>query len=299
MSWFLFALSGYFLYAFVTVINKYLLKQHAVTKPFVFTFWVGVLSVFTFVLAPFGLHWPGLAAFLLDILVGVIYYFAIRFFYEALDINEASRAASLVGGLTPIFVLLLSLAVLGEALTGMQLLAFLLLVAGGLLISINRGDEGLKKGMKGIRFIALAILLAAIYWIAAKYVFDQQGFITGFVWSRLGFVLMAASLLVKSSWRREIFASGQEAGGKLSVTLLSSKLIAGFGSLFVHLALSKGSASLTNALQGTEYVFLLALTIILSKKYPQLIKEKGGVSVILQKIVAVLLIAGGLAILTV
>ena len=60
MSWFLFALLGYFLYSLVTISNKFLLRQRATTKPLVFTFWVSLFSLFTFILAPFGLHWPGL-----------------------------------------------------------------------------------------------------------------------------------------------------------------------------------------------------------------------------------------------
>ncbi len=297
MTWFLFVLSGYFLYALVTVFNKFLLGQRATTKPLVFTFWLGVLSIFTFVLAPFGLGWPGTGAFLFDIFVGVVYFFAILYFYETLDINEASRSASLIGGLTPIFVLFFSFILLGEGLTGARLIAFSLLVAGGILISLKKGRSGFKEGMKGIWFIVMAILLSAIYWIMAKYVFDQQGFITGFVWSRMGFVLVSALILIRPKWRQMIFSSGRQVTGSLSAAMLSSKLLAGFGSLFVHLALSKGSASLTNALQGTEYVFLLALTVLLSRKFPQILEEKSGDKILAQKIAAVILIGGGLAIL--
>jgi len=297
MNWFLFAILSCFLYAIVTVFNKFLLGQRATTRPLVFTFWLGVLSVFSFVLAPFGLAWPGWSAFLYDILVGVLYFVSILYFYELLDINEASRASSLVGGLTPILVLIFSYLFLAEKLSSPQLLAFFLLVLGGLLISLKRSRGEIREGMKGLRFLALTIILGAIYWIMAKYAFDSQGFVTGFVWSRLGFVFAALAILARPIWRKMIFVSEKQATPKIGGLFVSSKLFAAFGSLFIHLALTYGNAALVNALQGVQYVFLLIFAIILSKKFPEVLREKLSGGIILQKIVAVLLIVVGLAIL--
>jgi len=297
MSWFLFAISGYFLYAVVTVTNKFLLRQKATTKPLVFTFWIGVLSIFTFVLAPFGLRWPGWEFFVYDIFVGLIFFLALLTFYWALDINEASRAAPVIGGLIPVFVFPFAYLFLAERLGWLQILAFALLVFGGLIISLKIEKGGLKEGLKGIKIVILAILLGAVYWVLAKYTFDKQGFITGFIWTRLGLVAGAILVLVYAPWRGMIFSSARQATGGLSALMVSSKLLAGFGSLFVHLALSRASASLVQALQGTEYVFLLILTVILSKKFPEVLREKLNGGIILQKIVAVLSIIAGLAIL--
>jgi len=188
MSWLIFAIIGYFLYAVVTISNKFLLHQKATTKPLVFSFWVGLFSIFTFVLAPFGLHWPGWGPFAFDILVGIIYFVSLIAYYWALDVNEASRAASIVGGLTPILVLVMAFAFLGDKLTWLQLAAFFLLVGGGFLISLKIKEGNLKEGMKGIKFIILTILLGAVYWVLAKFAYQNQGFITGFVWTRMGLV---------------------------------------------------------------------------------------------------------------
>lgn len=297
MNWLIFTILSCLLYTVVTVFNKYLLGQRATTKPIVFTFWLGILSIFSFVLIPFGLAWPGWSAFCLDIVVGILYFVAILYSYEALDINEASRVSSLTGGLTPIVVLFFSFVLLNESLTKLQLLAFFLLVVGGFLISFKKGRAGLKSSMKGFWFIALAVVFSAIYWIGAKYIFDNQGFITGFVWSRLGFTLTAAFILIRPSWRRKIFYSKSQLTLKISSLFVTSKLFAAFGSLFIHLALSLGSASLVNALGGMQYVFLLILAMILSKKFPDFLKEEMSGGVLAQKIAAVLLIVSGLAIL--
>jgi len=297
MSWFLFAILGYFLYAVVTVFNKFLLHQKATTKPFVFTFWVGIFSIFTFILIPFGLHWPGWSFFIFDIFVGVVYYVALLAYYWALDVNEASRAASIVGGFTPILVLILAFMFLGDKLTWLQLIAFFLLVGGGFLISLKMEEGNLKEGMKGLKFIILTILLGAVYWILAKFAYQNQGFITGFVWTRMGLVAGSLLILLYKPWRSLILGSVRQASVGMGSLMVSSKIIAGFGSLFVNLALSRGSASLTNAMQGIEYVFLFGLTLLFSMKFPQILREKQNGVIIIQKIIAILLIASGLAIL--
>jgi drug/metabolite transporter (DMT)-like permease len=297
MSWLFLAIGSCFLYAIVTVINKFLLGQRATTRPLVFTFWLGVLSVFTLVLAPFGMGWPGPAAFLFDIFVGLVYFVAILYTYEAMDINEASRVSSLTGGLTPIVVLILSYLFLFESLTIIHLAAFLLLVLGGFLISVRKSRSGLAGGLKGFWFISLSIILGAIYWILAKYAFDSQGFVTGFVWSRMGFVLAAGLVLLRPSWRKMIFISEKQATPKIGGLFVGSKLLAAGGSLFIHLALSLGNAALVNALQGVQYVFLLIFAVILSKKFPQILEEKMTRGILAQKIAAVLLIVAGLALI--
>jgi len=297
MNWFIFALLGYFLYSLVTISNKFLLRQRATTEPLVFTFWTCLLSFFTFGLAPFGLHWPGSSWLMFDILTGVIYFFALWAFYKALDINETSRVVSAFGGLVPIFVLVFSWWFLGEALGWSQLLAFIVLVAGGILISFEKHEGETREALKGIKLIIVTVLLHAIYFMMLKYLFESQNFVTGFIWSRLGLVVAALAILIYPVWRRVIFSSTGQATAGISSLMVGSKLAAGFGSLFVSLAVSRGPVSLVNALQGTQYVFLFLMIIFLSKKFPKFLHEKLSRAIIVQKIAAILLICGGLALI--
>jgi len=54
-----------------------------------------------------------------------------------------------------------------------------------------------------------------------------------------------------------------------------------------------------NALQGLQYVFLLFFAVFLSFKFPNILKEEVSRDVLLQKIIAVLLIGGGLVLLSI
>lgn len=297
MSWFYFALLGYFLYAVVTVSSKFLLRQHATTKPLVFTFWVSILSLFTFVLAPFGLHWPGWGWLAFDILTGLVFFIALLTFYRALDINEASRASSVVGGLTPVFVLAFSALFLGEALGWQGLAAFAFLVLGGFLISLERGRNGYKEGLKGLSSIVATIILGALYFVMLKYLFNYQDFITGFIWSRLGLVLAALGALTYPVWRRQISISWNQASPGLDALMVGTKIIAGLASLFISLAVALGPVSLVNALQGAQYVFLFFLVLVFSHYFPNVLREKLTGAIIAQKVAAIIFICAGLALI--
>jgi len=297
MTWILFAVLGYFMYSLATVSNKFLLRQRATTKPLVFTFWVCLFSIITFILAPFGLHWPGWGWIAFDLLTGLVFFGSLWSFYHALDINEASRAASFFGGLTPIFVLFFSYLFLGEELGKMQLAAFLVLTLGGFLISLEKGKDGFRERLKGWWFFALTIILHAAYFVMLKHLFIYQDFITGFVWSRMGLVLAALVILLNPAWRKTIFGSAREASAGVDFLMLGSKIVAGLGSFFISLAIAKGNVSLVNALQGSEYAFLFFLTILLSSKFPNILREKLNGAIIAQKIAAIFFICLGLALI--
>ena len=76
-----------------------------------------------------------------------------------------------------------------------------------------------------------------------------------------------------------------------------SKGLSALAFISLNNAIFLGSVSLVNALQGVQYVFLLMIALVLSKQFPQIIKEQISQGAVLQKIMAILLIALGLGIL--
>ena len=55
--------------------------------------------------------------------------------------------------------------------------------------------------------------------------------------------------------------------------------------------------AIINALQGINYAFLLVFIIFLSLKFPKILKEEVSREILFQKIIAILLIGGGLVLL--
>ena len=58
-----------------------------------------------------------------------------------------------------------------------------------------------------------------------------------------------------------------------------------------------GFLAFINALEGTKYLFLLIFTILLALKFPKILKEEISKKILFQKIIAILLIGGGLVLL--
>lgn len=296
--WLLIAAAGYMLSAVSQASDKFLLHRSAVDDPLILSFWLSALSFFVILLFPFGLTWPGLWLFLLALGAGAVFFLSIVAFYYALDQNEASRAVTIVGGLTPMAVLLLSYLLLGESLEPFQWAGFFLLVTGGLLASMeHRGEKGMRS-INAIPQLVLAILLTAFYLVYIKYVFDRLGFIDGFVWSRIGASFAGFCLLFSPSFRKKVFAPSAHKQ-RLGMIFIAANVCAGIGEIFINLAISKGNVAIINALRGSEYVFLFIMALILTKRRPDIFRERMEKRAVIEKATAIIIICIGLAILMV
>lgn len=300
--WLFIAITSHFLNAIVFVIDKVILSK-AVLKPISYAFYVGLLSGFAIVLIPFGFTLPSANIIILCFLVGAIFVGAVYLFLRALFRNEASAIVPIIGGLVPIFTFLFSFLFLKERLSLKQIFAFLLLVLGGILISIikKRGNYTVKGLLDG----TLAALFFAGGYVLMKYIFLQTSFLNGFVLIGIGRFLSVLLLLLIPFIRKNVFESTTEIfsfkkGAPKSTFYLFtvSKCLAALAATGIDFAIYLASATLVNALQGVQYAFLFILTFIFSKKYPSL-KENFEAKIIIQKILAIILIGGGLIILSI
>ncbi|PIZ70106.1 MAG: hypothetical protein COY11_03250 [Candidatus Portnoybacteria bacterium CG_4_10_14_0_2_um_filter_44_20] len=327
MSWLFIAIVAYFINAFTAVIDKSLLVR-PIPDPLVYTFYIGFLSVFALIL-PYlsclgslfsygsfvcvGLSWPGLSNLAIDLGAGLIFLASLFLLYSALKKGEASRVAPVIGGLTPVFILLLSYLFLGERLAFWQITAFVFLVAGGGVISLewNVGEGGIRKRrlFRSWRLSVGAALVLAIFYVCAKVIYTHQEFIAGFVWSRMGSFLGSLLLLVFIKKRKAIWSATRNLGApagqpaKLRLALLAgsllvfNKILAGVAFVLLNYAIYLGSASLVNAAQGAQYVFLLGLIVFFAKTRPRILEEEINWPLFGQKFLAVILISAGLLIL--
>ncbi len=262
---------------------------------------MGVLSIFGLVFAPFGKVWTGGANALFGIFVGLVFMVALYVLYEVLWRNEASRVGPAIGGLTPIFVSLLAIFFLGEKFGNLKAVAFILLVAGGLLISYQKGREGIKSKKNGnletILMIFVSAFLFGVYYILLKSVFNGQNFVSGFVWTRIGSFLGGLLILLSAKNRKAIFGNAKTIKASSGGLLIANKTLSGVAFALLNYAISLGSVSIINAMQGLQYVFLLGIVVFLSKKYPSLLKENIDKKSIFQKSFAIFLIFIGLFII--
>ncbi|MDD5071299.1 MAG: EamA family transporter [Patescibacteria group bacterium] len=320
--WLIAAVSSYFVNAGVYIADKFLLSKK-IHSSIIYAFLVGIWSIFNMVLLLFDPWVPSGRELGLDLLAGMLFLITLVFWYKALHQSEATRVVPIVGALVPIFSFVLSFLFLGETLTERQLLAFLVLINGGILISVkhtrfykigemwNRfrgvfGDilGGIHAQYRPARRLILnsviSALFFAVYYVLIKYIYLSQPFIGGFVWSRLGTFLGALLILFIPGWRKPIVE--YQRGAKTPKNLaffISIRLLAGLAFIMINWAISLGNVALVNSLQGVQYVFLIFLVLFLSAKYPHILEEELGGGVMLQKIIGVSLISIGLYMLVI
>lgn len=315
--WLSVAIFAYFISAGVYTADKFLLSKKFHSSV-VYAFFVGVWSIFNFVILVFDPWVPNLHQLSLDLFAGFLFLVTLVFWYKALHQSEATRVVPIVGALIPIFTLILSYVFLGQSLGERQFLAFINLIIGGILISVKETRfyalREVKEKTKDLfghilggiharyrptrRLLlnsSLAAFLFASYFVLIKYIYMTQPFIGGFVWSRLGNFIGVLLILLVPGWRK-LIKEKQEHGRspKNLPFFLSVRLAAAIAFILLNWAISMGNVALINSLKGTEYIFLLLIVFVLSAKFPGVLKEELRGGVLIQKILGTCLIAVGL-----
>lgn len=319
------AIVSYLLNAGVYVADKFLLSKK-VHSSIVYAFYVGIWSICNFVLLFFDPFIPDWDQLVYDLSAGLLFLFTLLFWYKALHQSEATRVVPIVGALTPIFSFIFSFLFLGARLSLQEVVAFVLLISGGILISIKQTrfyavrevKEKVKKVSGNVfgklqanlnptsRLLFNSIISAACfaaYYVFIKFIYTstEQPFIGAFVWSRLGSFLGVLVILLVPAWR-QLIKSSESSGHRTPKQLaffLAVRLAAAGAFILLNWAVALGSVSIINALQGTQYVFLLIIVILLARKFPDVLREEIGKGVMLQKMIGVVLVAMGLYLLVV
>ncbi len=271
MSWLLIAITAHFIFALVFAVDKFIVSE-MMLRPRVYAFYVGLLGGLTILLAPFGFSLLPFKQMTAGLLAGILFIAATIFFYKSIQLGEVSKVAPVIGGATPIFTLIISYWFLGERLSSGQLLAFFLLVTGGI-IMLWPGRKKLNHRsvrnslLKRFCFAMLAALFFSLSFVLTKFLFVHQPFINSFIWTRLGGVLGACLLLLWPANRQIILKSSKTIKLKTSALVISNKSLAAFAFILLNYAIYLGSVTLVNALQGIQYAFLLLLPFFFPRSF--------------------------------
>ncbi len=305
MNWLVLAILAYFILALVNIFDKFLLDK-VLPSSRAYTFLVGVLGLVVFLLAPWFLLWPGVELLFFNLVIGAFFPLALLLFYYALKEGEASKVLLLIGGLVPVFTLILSVLFLNERFSAYQWLAITLLLIGTFLISWipeekNRWEKVLIKfklkkqeNFKAILVSLGAALFFAMFFVGNKIAFNNQEFMSAFIWMRGGSFLLVLFLLISKKSRHKIFSAITGMKKKKAGIFVFNQGLSAGGFFLQNFAISLHSVALVSALQGVQYVFIIILGIISTIFFPKIIKENISRNIILQKTFAVLFIFLGL-----
>ena len=304
MTWLTAAVFSYLILAFVSLVDKRLLIS-SIPNPKVYSFYVGLLGISILALIPFvGFYIPGINQIILSTSSGFAFIFGLFWLYKGLRFFDVSRVAPSVGGLIPLFSFgLIYLFSKGkETLFFSETIAFLFLIIGSVLINFKKGK---KINLKSLKFSVLAAFFLALSFVLIKYVYLAQPFWSALMWRSIGGFLVAISFFILfPEIKKEIFKKkeNQPIGGskKTAIIFLSNQAAGAGATVLQNWAIYLAPliyVPFVNALQGVQYVFILILTVFLSFKFPKILKEEVSKEVLLQKIIAILSIGIGLAIL--
>ena len=96
---------------------------------------------------------------------------------------------------------------------------------------------------------------------------------------------------------RSLPIQGERKTWATSLVFLCNKSLAAGAFLLQTYAISLGSVSVVNALQGVQYAFVLVLALIVSLFFPKIFKEEVGTGPVMQKIAGIVLVSFGVALL--
>lgn len=295
MLWFIIAIIAYFCNAIASTIDKILLSKD-IPHPRVYVFYIGILGLLGLVLAPFGMTLIPLKMFWFVLMSGCLSVLALWMFFKALIKREASGVVSFVGAVQPIIILILASIFIGERLRLQELVAVFILIIGSALLTRDNKHKKENNKYDWILYAMLSGIFFGIMHFLNKFLFTELGFINGFVWPRITTALCASSFLISSSFIKELKNKNKDGVSKKGMILfLMAQLLGAMFFILVNYAISLGSVTLVNALQGIQFVFVFIFMIILSKLKHIHIKDKFTKNILFKKLIGIILISIGIA----
>ncbi|MBI4098448.1 MAG: EamA family transporter [Candidatus Magasanikbacteria bacterium] len=300
MDWVYIVLLAYLLQAVVFIFDS-LLVNKKLGNATSYAFFISILGLAAFLLAPFGFSLVSPTTLVTATLAGASFTYGTLFLYRALKKHETSRVIPIVGGTVPIFSFFLSFLFLAERLKTTQLIAFIILVAGTVLITYpfhpGHATHHIKPRMIGE--MLLSALLFACWGMFSKRVFMETDFINGVIWVRVGAAAAGLLLLLGSTLRKEISHGSKKLNVRMGGAIIGNKAVGAVAGLLLLYAIANGDPTLVHALQGVQFVFLLGLVVAFSHWLPRIFKEDLRPKLIAQKLISSIVIGFGVALLLV
>ena len=269
--------------------DKILLKRKQMQDLSSYVFWLGAISIFGLLLIPFGFHMPSLKTAGVALVAGFCDLLATWFYYAALKAGEASAEVAATGGFTPVTTVLLSIPLLGVSLNG-QLSGFMLMTLGGFVMFFA---ERMPLGRILWKVIAAAALFG-LTGVLQKLAFNEAKFVSGYVFFTIGTFIGSMALLLRPTWRHQIFKDSEEAPPRSKAGYMINRFLAGVGSFLVVFAVSRTSPSMVEAISGVRYVVVFAGAYLITSLRPSWFHEDFGRRALLIKVLGTGLVVAGL-----
>lgn len=291
MNWLILALASTFLFGATNFIDRFLVEKR-IKDPFFVSIIGGIAAMIAAVIVLGIRGFPTVPIGDIAILLfgGFASIIALVPWYKAIKIDDTSRVVPYFQ-LIPVVVLVLSYVLLDEQLTRNQLIGFALIIGGGLSLSIERPSKELFKIRKSFWYILASIALWAPVGVLFKIAAIDLNFWDALIYEMIGAGMGAVALrwYAGTNMRtglRAMAASTWVVVGTNEVVYLTARTLLFYATMI-------GPAALVSVTTGTQPLFALIVGIILSKWFPEVIREDIRRKTVLFKLAAIIVMLVG------
>ena len=228
---------------------------------------------------------------------GLFWGGALAMMFLGYKFEEASRASAIIHTF-PVFVAVLAVAVLGETLIAGQWIAIISVVAGAFIISLRPTDGGgIVRLTRAFPILIGASLFTALALLTGKYALEELP--VWFVDSLRSYGMVVVFVFL---WRPGAFGELFRAVRNWRTFLLlflAEFSLAPLAVLLNVAAISLGPVSLVATLTATRPIFVFVYGTILSMPALKLLDEPLDRTTLAVKLVAIIMVVGGIVALTV
>ncbi|HMP85076.1 MAG TPA: hypothetical protein PKE08_00200 [Candidatus Paceibacterota bacterium] len=314
-TWLLIIFIAQFLLAVTAVIDKYIVTSKKVSKPFVYAFYVTILSfipIGLFVLSPFkikianynlplieNIFRPDFGLLAISIGSAFAGFYALMSLYSALQKADASDVVPVVGSVSAVGTLILNTIVTGQFLPPNFFYGFILLVIGTIFISHFRFNKEVTMLTlnSGLLFAIKTTMVKAMFTYSEKTLLLDQAFDHAFFWSRIGILIVVIIILLVPKYLQKITENTKTTKKSGGLWVVGNSIIGGIAAFMILKAIQIGDPSLIEALGGLRFLFLTIFSILFGRVLTKDIGENNKTSDLWQKSVSVILIVSGFLLL--
>ncbi len=293
MTWFLYALGAPVLWALVNIADQYLVNKHSkgehpVGALVLFSSLVGLVVSFIIAIFVKGIFDISLHDKLILIVSGFFSLAWIVLYLKALEIEDVSSVVPWFLTI-PVFGYIFGYFLLGETLTQAQLIGSAIVLFGGLILSLEFGEENRVRFKGKIAVMMLvSCIFAALWGVSFKFVTNESQFWVSSFWEYIGLGLVGLLIWIFSKSYRNAFTHMIETGGKKILTLnVTSESITMFGNFCQNFSLLLAPVTLVFLVATFQPIIVLVLTFICTKFFPWIVEEKFHLKHIAPKLVAI------------
>ncbi len=284
--WLIYILITYFTWACTFIADKYLLDKK-LKNNLNYTIFVGIVNSLVIFLIPFAdFSKISLIYIIFGLSIGGLIFISFIFLFKALKCDDISIVIPL-GSLKPIIVLILSIIFLKEVLNSNEIIAFILFFIGGAILSIRELSLRKIKVTPALKYLSINCTLSAINAVLIKHLLSVVPVFEGYILFKMGIVITTIVFLFNKKVRKSFKLDFSGLSIKSRSIFISNQIIALGSHYTLSMAISLASISLINAARGAQLVFVFIITLLVSRFFPNILKEDIDKKIILKKIAGI------------